>query len=362
MRLFPEGWASSPFPSYWYASVPMSQYPGGQPGYQYPMATGYPGQPQPGQFTGQPQPGQFNQMGMPGQQFQQQPQQPQQQQQQFGGQFGGGMAPQPTGFAQMRPQQTGFMQPAMTGYGGIGGPPPPPPVPQIPQQFQQQATQFRAPPPPPPQQSQFLGGGAPSFLQTQPTGFGQNRLAPQVTGMPPMAPLVPQPTGFIDPRLTLMANTLIPSGPPIPSGLSLQQSFNQTAQSRGKPQMSWTITRAEKKNYDQIFRAWDPQSSGFISGTTALEVFGQSGLGKDDLANIWFVNYLSISRFCSCLIVCSRRLADTDNRGKLNIAEFHVAMGLIYRSKLLLYTTGILRSCWLQSSMARRFQTSCLRR
>jgi hypothetical protein len=27
-----------------------------------------------------------------------------------------------------------------------------------------------------------------------------------------------------------------------------------------------------------------------------------------------------------------RTLADVDNRGKLNIAEFHVAMGLIYRS------------------------------
>jgi hypothetical protein len=26
-----------------------------------------------------------------------------------------------------------------------------------------------------------------------------------------------------------------------------------------------------------------------------------------------------------------RTLADTDNRGKLNMAEFHVAMGLIYR-------------------------------
>lgn len=35
-----------------------------------------------------------------------------------------------------------------------------------------------------------------------------------------------------------------------------------------------------------------------------------------------------------CLLVNNRRaLADTDNRGKLNLAEFHVAMGLIYRSK-----------------------------
>lgn len=27
-----------------------------------------------------------------------------------------------------------------------------------------------------------------------------------------------------------------------------------------------------------------------------------------------------------------RTLADRDDRGKLNVAEFHVAMGLIYRS------------------------------
>ena len=32
------------------------------------------------------------------------------------------------------------------------------------------------------------------------------------------------------------------------------------------------------------------------------------------------------------LILVFRTLADTDNRGKLNMAEFHVAMGLIYRS------------------------------
>ncbi|KAJ7432542.1 hypothetical protein B0H11DRAFT_2079653 [Mycena galericulata] len=44
----------------------------------------------------------------------------------------------------------------------------------------------------------------------------------------------------------------------------------------------------------------------------ALEVFGQSGLGKDDLARIW-------------------TLANIDDCGKFNIAEFPVAMGLIYR-------------------------------
>lgn len=74
------------------------------------------------------------------------------------------------------------------------------------------------------------------------------------------------------------------------SGLNLQQSFQQHNQAqRGTvaPKVPWALSKAEKKNYDSIFRAWDAQSTGFISGTTALEVFGQSGLSKDDLARIW---------------------------------------------------------------------------
>lgn len=78
------------------------------------------------------------------------------------------------------------------------------------------------------------------------------------------------------------------------------------------PKVPWTLTKQEKKDYDQIFRAWE-KGDGFISGETAREVFGQSGLGQDDLMKIW-------------------NLSDVDNRGKLNLPEFHVAMGLIYRA------------------------------
>ncbi|KAJ8699192.1 hypothetical protein PTI98_002336 [Pleurotus ostreatus] len=78
------------------------------------------------------------------------------------------------------------------------------------------------------------------------------------------------------------------------------------------PPTSWALTKAEKKEYDRIFRSWDASGSGFISGQVALEIFGQSGLSKDDLARIW-------------------GLADVDDRGKLNLQEFYVAMGLIHR-------------------------------
>ncbi|THV00744.1 hypothetical protein K435DRAFT_750939 [Dendrothele bispora CBS 962.96] len=284
----------------------MSQW-GQQPGFQYPMQTGFPG--------ANPQ-------------FQQTPQQnPQFQQQnvQFQQGFnptGGGLVPQRTGFpgqpqGMLQPQQTGFpgsgfMQPQQTGFVGMQPqqhrPAPAPPVPPIPSQFQQQN-----------QGSNMLSqpNQASRFLSPSPA-----------MGQSPMArPLVPQVTGYVDPRLQMMSSTFMPintsmpygagGAPQLPSqtlqgGLNLQQSFQQHNQSAAPPRIPWALSKGEKKSYDNIFRAWDTHNTGFISGQTALEVFGQSGLNKDDLARIW-------------------TLADVDDRGKLNVAEFHIAMGLIYR-------------------------------
>lgn len=314
----------------------MSQW--GQPGFQYPMQTGFPG-PQPQQ---QFQPGQ--QLN-PAAQFQQpqgsfgaHPSAPA-----FGAGFGG-LAPQPTGFPAARlqglqqPQPTGFpgtsgigasLQAQPTGFPGVQSSfqqrQPPPPVPPLPVSYQQ-----NAPPPPPPvpqQQPSFLnanqsrmGGpsassyGAPSLV-AQPTGVG---LLSQPTGFAgrALAPLVPQVTGFVDPRLQIMSSSFMPantSAPytsagapqlaPLPQqqlgGLSLQQSFQQHNQAHGRgaaPKIPWALSRAEKKQYDQIFRAWDAQGTGFISGPTALEVFGQSGLDRNDLARIWSVSTLCFDK------------------------------------------------------------------
>ncbi|KAJ7621612.1 hypothetical protein DFH06DRAFT_1233083 [Mycena polygramma] len=285
----------------------MSQWQ--QPGYQYPMQTGYPG----GNSQFQPQ---------QNPQFQQQQQNPQFQQQnpQFLQQNPQGLVPQQTGYVPPRPQ--GYQQPQQTGFSGqgfiqsqptgyVGGnnfqQRAPPPVPALPPQFQGQGGSFLSP-----QQPNR------SFLNTSP-GPG---LVPQQTGFPGQRPLVAQPTGFVDPRLQIMSSSFMPlniSSPyganntpqfqPQNNGISLQQSFQQVQAQ--KPRISWALGKAEKKSYDSIFRAWD-QGTGFINGTTALEVFAQSGLDKGDLARIW-------------------TLADIDDRGKLNLAEFHVAMGLIYR-------------------------------
>jgi hypothetical protein len=100
----------------------------------------------------------------------------------------------------------------------------------------------------------------------------------------------------------MMSNTFMPANPSLPyqggvpqfqpqTGPSLQQNFqqhNQTQRGTAAPKVPWTLSKAEKKNYDQIFRAWDASGSGFITGQTALEVFGQSGLDKNDLAMIWY--------------------------------------------------------------------------
>jgi hypothetical protein len=77
--------------------------------------------------------------------------------------------------------------------------------------------------------------------------------------------------------------------------------------------VSWAVTPEEKASHDQVFRAWDPQGTGFMSGDKAREIFRQSGLPQQALAQIW-------------------SLADIHNQGKLNSDEFAVAMHLIHRT------------------------------
>lgn len=252
------------------------QWGTGQPGFQYPAQTGFAGN------SGQ-----------------------------FPPNFGGGLAPQQTGFPGQRPafqqaQPTGFLggiQPQQTGFPGSGfqqqqGGQSIPPVPPLPTGFNGsgfgQPQQQRAPPPPPPPRS---------FLNASPA-YGGGGLVPQVTGFPGAAsPLVPQVTGFIDPRLQMLSSSFMPANSSIPlqggqlqfaqqPAGGVQNSISQYNQemSAAPPKMNWALTREEKKKYDQIFRAWDANGTGFINGSMALDVFGQSGLSKPDLAKIWCVS------------------------------------------------------------------------
>ena len=284
----------------------MSQWGQGQPqpGYQYPIQTGFYQQQNP----------QFQQG--------QNPQFPQQ------ASFGsGGLVPQQTGYPAQRiqgyqqPQQTGFqpqpgfLQTQPTGFGLQQRPapaPPVPPVPPLPTQYQQQN-----------QSSGFLGLPQQQQHQSPTTRFigstsnlSGPALLPQQTGFSRGGGLVPQVTGYVDPRLQMMTSTFMPmnnasfgtgAAPQLaPPQFNLQQSFqqhNQAQRGSATQQISWALTKSEKKQYNDIFRSWDAQNTGFISGQTALEVFGASGLPKDDLARIWCAVR---SRPISCLFTHCR--------------------------------------------------------
>ncbi|KAF2804290.1 uncharacterized protein BDZ99DRAFT_425887 [Mytilinidion resinicola] len=180
-----------------------------------------------------------------------------------------GFQPQPTG---MQPQPTGYGMPQATGYNG-----PRPPMPPM------------------------------------PTGYGSN-LTPTQTGM---APLNSQPTGM--PGQWGLVNapaTGLPNIEALQRQMMPQQGREQGGYSAaglsGNATIPWAITKPEKKLYDETFKAWDGFGRGYISGEQSLEIFGQSGLPKPDLERIW-------------------TLADSADRGRLNLDEFAVAMHLIYR-------------------------------
>lgn len=209
---------------------------------------------------------------------------------------------QPTGFF---PQQTGIQQPQATG---------------MPAQNQSQFMQ--------PQQTGFMGNpqatgynGPRPPMPAMPTGFGSNLspaqatgaqgLGVQPTGMAAQPTGMPGQWGFINtpaqglPNIDAMKQQLMPQ-PGREGGFS-------AAGLSGNATVAWAITKEEKKIYDDLFRAWDGLRKGFVSGETAIEIMGQSGLNRVDLERIW-------------------TLADPHNRGRLNMDEFAVAMHMIYRA------------------------------
>ena len=207
---------------------------------------------------------------------------------------------QPTGF--QVPQATGYaqqLQPQMTGY------------PSQQNQFGQQQQQQ------PQQQGSYTGPRPP--MPPMPTGLSPNQgLSPQQTGYPGQmaAPLNTQPTGLPGqwglvnapssglPNLQALQQQMMPQ-PGREAGFSSQGL-------RGNATVPWAVTKDEKKIYDDMFKAWDGFGKGYVSGSQAIEIFGQSGLEKPDLERIW-------------------TLSDPHNKGRLNLDEFAVAMHMIYR-------------------------------
>ena len=189
--------------------------------------------------------------------------------------------------------------------------------------FQPQQTGF-------PTQNQNLAPQPTGFL-SQPTALMRN---PQATGYSgPRPPIPPMPVGFGSSLSVPAPITVQPTGVPgqwgfvntpstgLPNIEALKQQLMPqpgreggftTAGLSGNATIPWAVTKDEKKIYDQLFRAWDGLNKGHISGDTAIEIMGQSGLPREDLGQIW-------------------TLSDPHNRGRLNMDEFAVAMHLIYR-------------------------------
>jgi epidermal growth factor receptor substrate 15 len=75
-------------------------------------------------------------------------------------------------------------------------------------------------------------------------------------------------------------------------------------------QDEWSLTQADKEKYTNFFNQLDTTKSGKISGQVAAPLFTQSGLNKNDLANIW-------------------NLSDLSRDGLLDRNEFFIAFHLI---------------------------------
>lgn len=137
----------------------------------------------------------------------------------------------------------------------------------------------------------------------QPMQTGMAPLNSQPTGRPGQWGLVNAPSSGL-PNIEALQQQMMPQA-------GREAAFT-TSGLRGNASVPWAVTKDEKKIYDNLFKSWDGFGKGHILGSQAIEIFGQSGLEKPDLERIW-------------------TLSDPNNRGRLDLDEFAVAMHLIYR-------------------------------
>ncbi|KAF2671420.1 hypothetical protein BT63DRAFT_370460 [Microthyrium microscopicum] len=198
-------------------------------------------------------------------------------------------------------QPTGMMQQQFTGYPGQSGMPQQPTgMPMQPTGLQPQQTAYTGMP-----QATGYNGPRPP-IPPMPTGYGAGPVAPlnaQPTGAPGQWGLVNAPASGL-PNIDALHSQMMPQ--------TGREGGWSSAGLSGNATIPWAVTKDEKKIYDDIFKAWDGFGKGYVSGDQAIEIFGQSGLAKDDLMKVW-------------------TLSDVNDKGRLNLDEFAVAMHLIYR-------------------------------
>ncbi|KAI7866776.1 hypothetical protein BDF14DRAFT_1882331 [Spinellus fusiger] len=150
-------------------------------------------------------------------------------------------------------------------------------------------------------------GSAPTIQHSLPTGIPVGQQGPMLThnGFQPQMTGVSLPQGMQGHNLDF-TNRMMPSASGIYS--TPQQQFKSSS----KINIPWAVTKEEKERYSKIFKAWDKDHRGYLTGDVAKEIFQQSGLPQNILMQIW-------------------NLSDLNNQGKLNMDEFAVSMHLVYR-------------------------------
>lgn len=130
--------------------------------------------------------------------------------------------------------------------------------------------------------------GMPSFstpnFSSQPSTPNSNSSmqTPMMTGVTPMMAgnsHIAMPTGMLGNTMDF-TNRMMPhtGNYTAPSGFaSLSKDIK----------IPWAVTSEEKKQYTKIFKAWDTEKKGTLSGDKAKEIFSQSGLPQNVLMQIW---------------------------------------------------------------------------
>ncbi|KAJ1523908.1 hypothetical protein ONE63_010459 [Megalurothrips usitatus] len=129
-------------------------------------------------------------------------------------------------------------------------------------------------------------------------------------------PVPPAPT----PAAVAIAHHVPPAVPPAPVPVPVAAIAPMKAALPGAPPpvpaapspLPWVVSAEERAKYGILFQQTDVDKDGFVSGAEIKDVFLQSGVPQDVLANIW-------------------GLCDSHQTGKLNIEQFALSMWLINR-------------------------------
>lgn len=128
-------------------------------------------------------------------------------------------------------------------------------------------------------QQQQPTGTLPNTIHAHPTGMPVNQSTTGFQLNPQMGPQIAMPTGMAGNNMDFTSR-MMPQ-----TGSYREPSQFQSLSSNIK--IPWAVTAEEKKQYTKVFKAWDTENKGTLSGEKAKEIFSQSGLPQNVLMQIW---------------------------------------------------------------------------